>query len=284
MSKSISKVNMKLLFSIGIVITIFTASPLITNDVFAIIDENPAYGPLIDSGEGYAVGAPVKKTAQKERTNIITNVIDFILKNAVNTDRPDEGTIGVTPGVTSIPITGVPYAGTFKYYRQCNYKSTPLRDGCDMCYAGCGITAASGILSTLVDQTLDPPTVLKKYTALEQGSGCYGSSIMSGKTVLESYGLTTSNYLFRSANGERIENVADDMRPYLKSGWFIFALAYFCSGGCGHFIVITDIDSSNNVTSFDPYYEPPVDSAQPIGYSRRSPYPLYRYGFAVKKN
>lgn len=187
-----------------------------------------------------------------------------------------------TPAVPiSMPMTTPANNGNYSYYRQCDYQDI-MPQGCSICKAGCGITAVSTIVASLGFPSENPISVMEKYRQRGFYAGCSGTSIGNAKSILESYGLSTSNYLFQNSSGYEINAVAEDIRRYTQSGWVVLALTNFCEGGCGHFIVLTDIDSSNNVTSFDPWYEQ-YSPSQPISYESRSPFPKYRYAIAVKK-
>lgn len=166
-------------------------------------------------------------------------------------------------------------------YRQCDYAHVPMYNGCNICKVGCGITSVSIALSNY-GINADPIAVENQYQLNGFYAGCDGTYLYDAKRILELYGLKTSNYIFASNTGYKIDLVAQDVRDKVKNGWIVFALAKFCNNGCRHFFIITDIDSSNRVTSYDPYYEP--DSrTQPINYQARYPFPIYEYAFGIKK-
>jgi len=243
-------------------------------------------GPLIDRGDGYAVGAP---TPIKDSSETLNDFMSIFFRG-FDTNSIDLG--GPIPNVTGQPSqqnsgwnsTSPISTDSIIPFRQCNYRNVNMVQGqsnCTMCNAGCGPTAAAIMLSVFGIQD-SPPNVLQRYRTFNSYITCKGTSLEGAKKVLESYGLTTSQYIFSSNGGFRIEDVADDIQLKVKNGWAVFALLHFCEGGCGHFVTITDISGNRIVTSYDPYYEinPPT---QPINYSQRYPFPKYIGAFGVKK-
>ena len=276
---------------------LFLVAIILTKTANAVNDSDIT-GPQIDSGVGYSAGQGYSNSQKTlEHTyNILKKFSTFkiVYPETSPTTSPEPISATPTPDATvsGTPSPTQPVAGAFKYYRQCDYRSVRLRDGgaeCTMCKAGCGITAAAGVLATLQNSSIDPPTVLKRYTELGFESGCGGTTMSAAKKILDSYGLKTSaTYLFGSSKGYSINQVDEDIREKVKNGWYVFVLGTFCEGGCGHFFVITDIDSANNVTSYDPYYFdgkrfPPPSTSQPINYSRSNPFPVYKWAFAVRR-
>ncbi len=256
--------------------------------------------PVMEYDVGLNTGGGSKKVSIQGKENAISIVKEtwtkiFGTKSPTGTTplTPNNGTT-TTPAPSVIPLTGTPYEGNFKTYKQCDYASVvAVTEGtktCSLCNMGCGITSAAMILATLVDQNIDPKFVMNKYKAKGEYMTCYGTDIKAAKNIMKENNLVTSEYLFNYGRGQgaNVKTIADDITPYLKSGWFVFVLAEFKpNGGGGHFFVLTDINLDQRtgeytVTSMDPYYEP--DSrALPINYNKRKPYPLYRAAFAVKK-
>jgi hypothetical protein len=255
--------------------------------------------PFMEIDAGTNTGGGGKSTTKQADDTIADVVKRAILEifslsesNETSPRTTPDGSTSLSPTPSIIPIDGKPYAGNFKVYRQCNYQNVVAikatkkdEKDCTLCNMGCGISSAAMILATLVDQTIDPKFVMDKYKEKGEYMSCNGTDIKAAKNIMQDYGLTTSDYLFNYGKGEgaHVKLIADDVRPYLKSGWFVFVLAEFKpNGGGGHFFVLTDIDENNIVTSFDPYYEPD-SSSMPINYIKRDPYPFYRAGFAVKR-
>lgn len=297
MWKDLIKVNMKLLYITIVAAFLLFISPkgiLAQPDVL----ENPDRY-YIDRGDGYGVNPGDKK---KPADEVFQDFLSIFFKSrplptvspngssTVNptsvpnvSGTPTNGSV-VSPGQT-VPVSGGSYKGNFVVYRQCNYRNVETVPGCNLCGMGCGITSAAMVIATLVDPSVEPVGLLNQYKARGAYMTCAGTDIATPKALMEEYGLQTSNYLFSYSNEEAvsIHAVADDIRPYVKNGWFVFVLTNFAYASKGHFHVITDIDEQNHVTSFDPYYEPPESSIQPINYTNRYPYPVYRAAFAVKR-
>jgi len=158
------------------------------------------------------------------------------------------------------PIPFTPPSG-YVYYSQCGasqYSPNPyknkdfggysLPNGCNICKAGCGPTTVSMILGSLVNKSITPEAVVDYYgsTNLLKAKipyylGCDGSRASDAQAALNnlggSYGLKTT--AFRLYNSQSVgQQVANDFRNWLRSGWTIFALANYCENGCGHFFWI----------------------------------------------
>jgi len=249
-------------------------------------------GPMIDSGDGRAVipsiVTPTPKSVYKKiiesNQTYIENVFKLLDKAPENvpTQVPP-----ASPTPNSNPLTPAnprgTFLGNFALYKQCDYTNVTMWGGCTICKAGCGITAAAMVISSLKDSGVNPQVLHEYYRKNGFQANCDGSYIGDAKSAIASYGLqTTANYIFRHQNAVEISQVASDIRGYIQNGWYVFALAEFCQGGCGHYFIITDIDAQNRITSFDPYYEPGSVVA-PISYLNRSPFPKFRVAFAVKK-
>jgi|GEM_PF-6059385 len=240
---------------------------------------NPSFAAIPEIDPGNSTSKSLNNKVIREIFNLLGGGLD---DEQYHTDDEQHYTDDPTdPNISPIYPSPDNNQSNITAYRQCNYRNTTMPNGCTLCYAGCGLTAASITLSAF-GINVDPPTMNNKYRELGLYAGCNGSHLASAKTVIETYGLKTSQYLFGSGP-YTIEQVAQDIRDKVKNGWIVFALTHFCEGGCGHFIVITDIDEANRVTSYDPYYEPPESSPQPISYQGRYPFPKYIAGFAVRK-
>jgi len=256
--------------------------------IFVFIPQNK----LLLAAQMYA--EPDSYAPTSNYNDVVNKILDFIGSRQENksneeiTPTPNStipnptGPYDYQPEITSALQPSLPKnsANIFPY-RQCDYPNSPMHNGCNICKAGCGIVSVSIILSKFAIMA-DPVTVEKKYEEFGFNAGCDGTYMYDAKTMLERYGLKTSNYIFASNYGYSINSVAQDIRDKVKNGWVVLALGQFCLNGCGHFFVITDIDSSNQVTSYDPYYEPNSRN-QPINYTSRYPFPLYKYAFGVRK-
>jgi len=235
----------------------------------------------------------------KSERDMLQTILDLLDSNNDSIATPT--TNNVQPTTTPTTSNGQPTATqtppstSFTAFRQCNYRNNVLKtnaDGttCSICRAGCGPTAVATALS-IFGISADPVEIVKKYSQNNLFISCEGTNLNDAKKIFESYGLRTyphlnkdqKSSLFASESGFRIDEVAIDIRNQVKNGWVVFALLKMCSGGCKHFTIITDIDSQNRVTSYDPYYEPPESSKTPINYSSRSFQPLYLYAFAVRR-
>jgi len=168
------------------------------------------------------------------------------------------------------------------YYPQCNgsYDDYPIPYNCNVCKAGCGPVTVAMIVASYVNPQVKPPTIVDDYQKKAQSLSCSGSTATSAKMILESYGIKTSDYLF-SYGLYPINEVADDFKNYLKSGWTIFANANFKPDGGGHFFWIVDIDANNNIWAYDPYYG--RFQAPPLNENKYSPFPKYKIAFAIKR-
>jgi len=236
----------------------------------------------------------------KSERDMLQTILDLLDSNNDSTTLPT-----ITPSTNPAQSQGsnpsptssisIPPSTSFTAFRQCNYRNNVLKtnaDGttCSICRAGCGPTAVATALS-IFGISADPVEIVKKYSQNNLFISCEGTNLNDAKKIFESYGLRTyphlnkdkKSSLFASESGFRIDEVAIDIRNQVKNGWVVFALLKMCSGGCKHFTIITDIDSQNRVTSYDPYYEPPESSKTPINYSSRSFQPLYLYAFAVRR-
>ncbi len=167
------------------------------------------------------------------------------------------------------------------YYPQCQGKFDyyPLPSGCTICSAGCGPTTVSMIIASYVDKKITPIDIVNLYRQKGYYLGCQGSTYFDAKSIIHSYGLKTTDYIFNYGyNGVTIEQIVQELRNYINSGWTIFALANFQAGG--HYFWIINVDEKNNVWAFDPYY-----GRYQIPFNENSyyPFPRYRIAFGVKK-
>lgn len=203
-----------------------------------------------------------------------------------NPDMVDTLTPSPATGITSQPqplSTEIPAKpnGALVYYQQRDgiYDNYPLPSGCTIRQAGCGPTTVAMIVASYADRSVNPITIVELYKQKKYYLGCEGSRYTNAKSILASYGLKTTDYL--TYNKATINQVADDFRNYIKSGWTIFALADFRDNGGGHFFWITDVSANNDTWAYDPYYgrfQPP-----PYNEKSRYPFPKYRIAFGVKR-
>jgi len=134
------------------------------------------------------------------------------------------------------------------------------------------------IASSLVDKKYDPKTIVEIYRKNNYLLGGSGSRYTDAHELLKALGLKTTDYLV--FDSEKSDTVVPQLRKYLNAGWTFFTLASYCSGGCGHYFWITDIDTSGNIWAYDPAYG---RYQIPYNENTRYPYPLYRLAFGVKK-
>ena len=129
-----------------------------------------------------------------------------------------------------------------------------------------------------MDKKYDPKTVVGLYKSNDYLLGNDGSRYTDAHELLKGLGLKTTDYLV--FNAEKADTVVPQLRKYLSAGWTFFTLASFCSGGCGHYFWITDIDDKGNIIAYDPAYG---RYEIPYNENSRYPYPLYRLAFGIKK-
>jgi hypothetical protein len=167
----------------------------------------------------------------------------------------------------------------FTYFAQCGDQGNlPLPDGDTLCHAGCGPTTVAMIASSLVDKKYDPKAIVEIYRKNNYLLGGSGSRYTDAHELLKGLGLKTTDYLV--FDSEKSDTVVPQLRKYLNAGWTFFTLASYCSGGCGHYFWITDIDASGNIWAYDPAYG---RYQIPYNENTRYPYPLYLLAFGVKK-
>lgn len=186
----------------------------------------------------------------------------------------------VETGLTQQSGQGQPTGLT--YYPQCDgpYDNYSLVGGCNICQAGCGQTTTAMILSSYVDKKFTPPVVADLYAKNGVVSGCKGTNIMDAQNIMKQNGVLTTDLIINSSTDNT--QILSDFKSYLRNGWTLFTLARYCSQGCGHFIWIVDVDSNNNVWTYDSFYGrkqiPP-----PFNENKYNPFPYYRVAFGVKK-
>ncbi len=227
---------------------------------------------------------------EKDPVELLAQFVDLLF-SAYSDITPSVGNPVVTPSGLPISPTGskrpslsVKPPALYKglvYYPQCSgsFDNYPLPDGCTICKAGCGSTTASMILASYVDSKYNPASVADLYGERGYYLGCDGSRLTNAKDLLDSYGLKTSDYIIGNYDGYTINEVADDFKKYIKSGWTIFTLARFEAGG--HFFWVIDVDNDNNVWAFDPFYG--RRQLPPFNENQYYPDPKYIYAFGVKK-
>lgn len=233
-----------------------------------------------------------KKSSQKP-SNILVELLSILF----NLTSINQGEVSFSPSpiLTTTPnlsppftlpptkTTPLPTKGLV-YYPQCggSFDNYPLPSGCTICQAGCGPTTVAMIVASYIDKSINPQTMVDFYKQKGYVLGCAGSRASEAKMALMSYGLKTTDYFISSySNPETIDQVASEMKNYLKSGWTIFALADYCDEGCGHFFWIVDVSANNDTWAYDPYY----GRLQPPPYNEKSryPFPKYKIAFGVKK-
>ena len=181
-------------------------------------------------------------------------------------------------------------SSTYTYYSQCGSPygdyQLPVPDGngkyCTECSAGCGPTSLAMILASYVNSSATPPTVIDDLHANGIYVGCGGTYMDDLKSYMSKQkGVKVSDYIVPSGSGVQANQVADDFRGYIQSGWTIFVLANFKENGGGHYFWVTDVSTDGNILAYDPYYG--RGKALPFNENQYTPAPYYRYAFAVKK-
>jgi len=171
-------------------------------------------------------------------------------------------------------------SSNFIYYAQCDgYGNVSLPDSCSLCQAGCGPTTVAMIASSYLETSYDPQTIVNLYQSKGYLLGCVGSRYSDAKSLLESLGLKTTDYLIY--NYEKADQIVPDFKKYLDNGWTLFVLASFKQSAGGHYFWVTEVDDQGNIWAYDPYYGRYSDP--PINENSRYPFPLYRVAFGVKR-
>ncbi|KKP72878.1 MAG: hypothetical protein UR68_C0011G0013 [Candidatus Roizmanbacteria bacterium GW2011_GWA2_35_19] len=207
-------------------------------------------------------------------------VIDF-LNIFINFGRGSDQSTNFSPEVPLQNQSQNTNPQGFTYYAQCDseYAELPLPSGCNNCNAGCGPTTVAMIATSYLGQSYNPQTIIGKYQALGYELSCAGSSYADAKSLLESLGLKTTDYLV--FNYEPADTITSDLKKFIDAGWTFFTLANFTDTGGGHYFWVTDIDNQGNVWAYDPFYG--RFQAPPYNENDRYPFPKYRLAFGVKK-
>lgn len=198
----------------------------------------------------------------------------------INNPTPVNNNLSPNPSpITNNPSTSSGQSQSRVYYAQCgDLGSLPLPDGCTLCNAGCGPTTVSMIASSYLGSGYDPKAIVDLYNSKSYLLGCSGSRYSNAYELLKSLGLKTTSIM--SFNLEKSDTVIPQLKKYLDDGWTFFTGAYFCTGGCGHYFWITDVDAQGNIWAYDPAYG---RYQIPYNENSRYPYPLYSVAFGVKK-
>ncbi|MBI5127421.1 C39 family peptidase [Candidatus Roizmanbacteria bacterium] len=204
------------------------------------------------------------------------------LGRGIETTQTPSGTENPSSPDTSTTNNNQPPTTGLAYFAQCDseYADLPLPDGnCNLCQAGCGPTTVAMIASSYLGSNFNPRTIVNMYKSRGYLLSCAGSTYYDAKSILESLGLKTTDYIV--FNFETADQVTGDLKKFLNSGWTFFTLANFKSTGGGHYFWITDIDDKGNIWAYDPYYG--RLQAPPFNENSRYPFPEYRIAFGVKK-
>jgi len=218
-------------------------------------------------------GVSGEKSGSEVLIDFLNIFLNFGSSSSVNSGS---STNNSNPLVTTSP--GITDNEKIYYYQCGEYGSYSLPSGCTLCSDGCGPTSVAMIAASYIDKNITPQTIVDLYKNHGYLLGCGGSRYSDAKSALESYGLKTTSYMIY--NLETADQVVNDFRNYINSGWTIFTLVNLCQAGCGHFFWITNIDSQGNILAYDPYYG---STEIPYNENSRSPFPLYRLAFGVKK-
>jgi len=172
----------------------------------------------------------------------------------------------------------------FIYYSQCGpYAGISLSTNCNLCQAGCGQTTSAMILSSFINPSFNPQTVVKIYKKRHYENGCQGSSFWQAQELFKSFNLKTTDliFYFDRYHPAKAEEVINDIKNYVKNGWTLFTLANFKDNGQGgHYFWIVDVDQDNHIIAYDAYYGRYLI---PFNENLYYPFPKYRVAFGVKK-
>src|SRR3989344_2896857 len=156
------------------------------------------------------------------------------------------GTIGPNLNPTnnirpSTQITRPITDGEYIMYRQRDYDDA-MPDGCDIAYAGCGPTSVANVVANLKDSSATPPSIVNKhYGTIKFGqyryASCEGSTYVGHEAALKAEGFITE--IAYTGNPVKIDDIAEELIPFIRGGAWIVAGADFTGGG--HFFVIIDI-------------------------------------------
>lgn len=168
----------------------------------------------------------------------------------------------------------------FRYFSQCDggFDEYPLPQGCTVCESGCGPTTIAMVLSAYLGKNITPADVVEIYKNNEYFAGCDGTKITDAKTVLDTNGLQTTDFMILTPMLK--EDAVKEMKKYIDAGWSIFMLGRYCDSGCNHFFWITDIDENYKVWTYDPFFG--KNTTPPLDVSHYDPYPEYRIAFGIK--
>lgn len=264
--------------------------------------ENPLV-PYIDSGEGYGVNpgdpTPTKSPAQQATERQKNNIAEM-LNELFNGERTSIITIIPTPTVGGIqpslnpssnPTTSVSTQPQVSrspnkfniMYRQDDYPGVSMPDGCDIAFAGCGPSAVANVVANLKDTSATPETIVTKHYGLRLGAlryaSCKGTTYIGHEAALKAEGFITE--IAYQGDPVKIDEIADELIPFLKNGSWIVAGGNFSGGG--HFFVITDIIPNGNsydIIGLDSDYG--NRNTIPINYRYMYPYPYIKNAVAAK--
>jgi len=247
---------------------------------------NPEINPYLSPGAEPSATLSATPT-NNSNVKLITDLLSILLDLGKNTQTIPTNQLTPTPFLSIFPINPTsgnppnPPNGDLIYYSQCggSFDSYSLPSVCTLCRAGCGPTTVAMITASYIDNSITPQTIVDLYKQKGYFLGCAGSRYSDAKNALESYGITTTDYLLYSL--ETIDQVAADFKNYINNGWTIFVLANYCDAGCGHFFWITDVSANNDTWAYDPYYG--RFQSPPYNEKSRYPFPKYRVAFGVKK-
>lgn len=254
------------------------------SEVFLIHDTivpKPSFSPLIYSSTSAQTPEDKKYSVKVQLLNDFFKL--FLNPKNISIDFSKQPTPEIDTSPTLIP-SPIPsnqpvLPQNYSYYAQCAepYRNYPLPGGCTICKAGCGPTTVAMILSSYINASNTPYTVVESYRQKGLSLGCNGSSYDSALAILRQSGLQTTDPIFY--NYVTYESVASDLKGYFQNGWTFLALVN--NQGYGHYIWITSIDQANHIWAYDSYYgsrtSPPIDE------NRYYPYPKYRIAIGVKK-
>lgn len=176
----------------------------------------------------------------------------------------------------------------YTYYAQCGSSYSdyllPVQNGtggkkCTICYAGCGPTTASMILSSYVDKSQTPPKVVDAMGKAGVEISCNGSGMYELYDYMGKVNGIKVSSLMDLGHVEAKE-VVGEFRNYIKGGWTLFVLAD-CKYG-GHYFWVTDVTADGKILSYDPAYG--AGKPTPFNENQYDPHPYYIYAFAVKKS
>ena len=155
-------------------------------------------------------------------------------------------------GITVSSLT----SGSFVQYYQGDYASVPYGSS-NLAKSGCGPTSFAMIASTLTGKTITPADAI---------AWCGNSYYISGSGTSWSYFAAAASHFGLGVTVNQTSSI-NDVITALKQGKYVIssqAPGLFTSGG--HFIVLSGIDSSGNITVKDPN----KNNAVTKGYNNRT--------------